>query len=106
MSTGTEREGKTVMAEEYANIDPEIARQALLTQGACNAGGLIHSLHRAVERLQEQMHAEGHGTDWLNRHPVLVLYLTQLADLSGAGALERWREAVAACEQASGTKLA
>lgn len=106
MSKGTRNEGRTVMAEEYAHIDPELARQALLTQGACNAGGLVHSLHRAVEQLQEQMHCEGHGTDWLNRHPVLVLYLTQLADLSGAGSLERLREAVAACERASGTKLA
>ena len=90
------------MPEEYAGIPADIAREALLTQGACNAGGLIHSLQRAVTRLQEQMHAEGRGTEWLNRHPVLVLYVTQLAHLSGAGSEERWQQSVAMCERAAG----
>ena len=90
------------MAGDYEGIPADIAREALLTQGACNAGGLVHSLHRAVERLQEEMHTEGRGTEWLNRHPVLVLYVTQLAHLSGSASDERWREAVEACERAAG----
>lgn len=86
----------------YDDIPADLAREALLTQGACNAGGLVHSLHRAVERLQEQMHTEGRGTEWLNRHPILVLYVTQLAHLCGSDSPERWQEAVETCERAAG----
>ena len=89
------------MSNAYEDIPADLAREALMTQGACNAGGLVHSLHRAVERLQ----AERRGTEWLNRHPVLVLYVTQLAHLCGSESNERYREAVAACEAASGEKL-
>ena len=93
------------MGEPYKSIPEDLAREALYTQSACNVSGLVHSLDSAVSRLWEQAHAEGRGTDWVNRHPVVVLYATQIAHLSGSGSTENWDAAVRSCEEASGTKL-
>lgn len=64
------------------------------------------SLNEFVTRLWEQARREGHGTDWVNEHPVVVLISTQLVHLSRAGSYERWQEAATACEAAAGLKLA
>ena len=87
------------------DIPEDMAREALYTQSACNVSGLVHSLDSAVSRLWKQAHAEGHGTDWVNKHPVVVLYATQIAHLSRAGSMENWESAVRACEEAAGVNL-
>lgn len=77
-----------------------IYKDAMLAQGACNLGGLVRGWARAIEQLQEQARAEGKGTDWINQHPVNVLFAEQglspdrqrpelrqrLRGVSGAGA--------------------
>ena len=93
-------------AERYGSIPKDLAKHALYSQTACNASGLIHSLDELVTRLWEQARREGHGTDWVNEHPVVVLITTQLVHLSRADSFDRWQKAVAACEAAAGVSLA
>lgn len=61
-----------------------VYREALLTQGASNLGGLVHGWARVMTALQAQARAGGHGTDWLNTHPVNVLFAEQVHHLTGS----------------------
>lgn len=55
---------------------------AIYSQTACNLGALVHGFERVVIKLQAQAHAEGHGTDWINEHPICRLYAEQIAHLT------------------------
>jgi len=65
-------------------IDKAIWQTALDVQNACNASGVIKSLAHAVDAIWKEAHGTGQGTDFVNKHPIIVLYLEQLAHLSGA----------------------
>lgn len=60
----------------------QLYRDALFVQNASNLSGVVHSLSDAVSFLHKQ--PECTGTDWVNRHPVVVLFVNKLADMSGA----------------------
>jgi hypothetical protein len=57
-------------------------QRALDAQTACNASGLIHSLHETIDRIWEEARMNGQGTEWVNTHPILRLYAEQLSFLS------------------------
>lgn len=61
----------------------ELMTEARSVNGACNVSGLVHGLSRAVTDLWALANARGLGTDWVNRHPVTLLYLEQINYLSG-----------------------
>ena len=46
--------------------------------GACNSRALINALHRVTQKIDE------HG-DAFNMHPIVKLYISQLAFLAGIG---------------------
>ena len=54
--------------------------QALFSQSACNASGLIHSLSELMPRIREEVS----GTDQVNNHPIMRLYVEQLNHLCGS----------------------
>lgn len=56
---------------------------ALDSQMACNSSGLIKHLAGALDHIWEEARAKGQGTDYVNKHPIVVLYLEQLCHLSG-----------------------
>jgi len=58
-------------AEKLADI-------LLITQSACNASGLLHHLDKVMGLLWDLAGKKKQGTDWVNQHPVLTLYLGQL----------------------------
>lgn len=60
----------------------ELAKQALHSQGACNLTGLLHGMHKAGCAMIDL----GMGTDEINRHPIMRLYATQVAHLTGQAA--------------------
>ncbi len=57
---------------------------ALLSQGACNLSGLVHSLAEAMELVWEEANEQGKGTDYVNNHPIVRLYLEQMSFLCRA----------------------
>ncbi len=76
----------------------EAAKSALFAQSACNGQALISTLARFLPAIRE--HAAG-GTDQINHHPVVVLFLTQLMHLAGLGIadLEVYSIAYRRCEE-------
>lgn len=71
-------------------------QQALLSQGAVNLGAIVRSLNEVMPRIR---HDAG-DTDAVNRHPIVVLYVTQMMHLSHAEADDTaYYEAHKACEE-------
>lgn len=74
-----------------------IYKDALYTQGACNLGALVHAWDPIISFLQAKARAENHGTEWINKHPVNVLFVEQLHQLTGFST--RYSESLTECVQ-------
>jgi hypothetical protein len=61
----------------------EAARTAIAVQDAVNLSGVVHSFADAVSAIWDEAHRQGHGTEWVNTHPVVTLFFDRLADLNG-----------------------
>ena len=75
---------------------------ALLSQSACNLSGLVHHLSKAMELIWEEAKEQGQGTDYVNSHPIVRLYVEQMSFLcradyykSSQACLERSRKQAA-----------
>jgi hypothetical protein len=66
------------MTEETIEKLKRAYEMALLSQGACNLSGLAHSLAEAMELIWEEAGKNGQGTDYVNTHPIVRLYLEQM----------------------------
>lgn len=53
---------------------------ALFSQSACNLSGVVHSMSQAASLLWKEPDCE--GTEWVNHHPVMVLFAAQVAHLT------------------------
>lgn len=60
-----------------------MVRRALDVQDACNLSGVVHAFSATVSHLWEYAHEHGKGTDWVNNHPLCVLYSNKIAILCG-----------------------
>ena len=58
----------------------EAAKSAIMVQSACNLSGVIRSFVSAIDVIIKHDHQ---GTDYINRHPICILYATQVAHLTG-----------------------
>lgn len=58
----------------------QLAKEALMVQGACNLSGVVHGWSRAMRRLCELCDL---GTDGRNRHPINVLWADKVKHLTG-----------------------
>lgn len=64
-------------------LTPEHYAAALQSQDACNAVALIHAMGPVRDAVVDEGHARVRGsTRWWAEHPILVLYITQLAHLT------------------------
>ena len=62
----------------------QLAQQTLDVQDACNLSGVVHSFSRAMDVLwAEARDGEGRGTEWINTHPIVTLFIDKLASLNG-----------------------
>jgi hypothetical protein len=76
-----------------------IYRQALLSQGACNLSGLARSLaEEIIPQVREEARARGEGTDYVNSHPAVRLFLEQMIWLCRRDYFEAYR----ICEERAG----
>lgn len=55
---------------------------ALLSQNASNLSGVVHSLAEVLPRIWDEAHSLGKGTDYVAHHPIVTLYVTQIASLN------------------------
>lgn len=69
-----------VLKSDYSKERTEVkmAQDAMDAQAACNLTALAQSLARHTQVLLKQ----GHGTDWVNQHPVIILIVWQMSHLS------------------------
>jgi len=58
-------------------------KDAINVQNACNSSGVIHALSELVHDLWEIAGKDGHGTKWVNTHPLIILFLDKLNSLAG-----------------------
>lgn len=60
----------------------EVAKEAIQVQDACNLSGVVHSFSRAMETIWSEARLQNHGTEWVNTHPIVTLYIDKLASLN------------------------
>jgi len=63
----------------------DAAQSALAAQSACNLSGVVHSMSQAASLLRKEPDCT--GSDWINHHPVMVLYATQIGFLTNVAPL-------------------
>ena len=68
---------------------------ALMVQSACNLSGVVHSFSEILSRLVKEAQELGKGTDWVNQHPICVLFAEQIKHLSG----DNYSEAYQICTE-------
>jgi len=74
---------------------------ALDVQSASNLSGVVLQFARDMEQVNEEVRANGGGTEQVNRHPVCRLYAEQIAWLTGAGGCgnhDTYNQAFDACQ--------
>lgn len=59
----------------------EVCQEAITVQDACNLSGVAHSFLEAIAVLRE--YHPNKGTQFLNTHAVVTLYVSKLASLNG-----------------------
>lgn len=62
--------------------EAEVMEEARGVDGACNASGVIRAMARATEDIWSLARARGLGTDWVNSHPALTLYVNKVMELN------------------------
>jgi hypothetical protein len=55
---------------------------ALMVQSACNLSGVVHSFSEILSSLVKESQEQGKGTDWVNTHPICVLFAEQITHLA------------------------
>lgn len=64
------------------------AKMALDVQNASNLSGVVQAFANTImPALWEASNEGGHGTDWVNRHPIAVLFADKIAHLTGTQTL-------------------
>ena len=83
------------MTDEQKEKLKRAYEMALLSQSACNLSGLVHSLAYAVELIWQEANEQGQGTDYVNNHPIVRLYVEQMSFLCRADYSASYRTCLA-----------
>lgn len=73
-----------------------IYADALQVQNACNLSGVVRSWAEAMEPIWAEARALGKGNDYVNTHPVNVLFAEQVYHLTGSS--QTYSSAYARCK--------
>jgi hypothetical protein len=75
----------------------EVAQTALDVQDACNLSGVVKSFAGPVmDALWEETRRNNTGTDWINQHPIVTLFIDKLASLNGTQGFDSMSKVMAA----------
>jgi hypothetical protein len=77
----------------------EAAQWAIDCQDACNLSGVTHAFDKAVSAVFEEAQKQGKGTDWINKNPIVTLFLSKLCSLNGGYCECDYYLASEACEE-------
>jgi hypothetical protein len=79
-------------------LTKEDYQDAVVAQSACNLSGIARSLNGVLTRIWNEARDKGQGTDYVNQHPIVVLYVAQMLLLS-TGQLMAYTNYSAACQR-------
>jgi hypothetical protein len=60
----------------------QAAKQVIMLQDACNLSGLVHDFPNMINAVWEEARRQEKGTDWVNTHPIVIMMVSKLGDLS------------------------
>jgi len=64
--------------------EQQLLAEALAVQDASNLSGVVHSYSRALSDLWAIANESNEGTEWVNQHPVAVLFAEKVRHLTRA----------------------
>ena len=56
--------------------------EGLQVQNACNLSGVVHTLSPVVSKVWDEAHELKKGTDYVNTHPLVIVYLDKINSLA------------------------
>lgn len=78
----------------------EAAQEAIVVQDACNLSGVVHSFSRILtEVLWPEARKQEKGTDWVNRHPISIMFSSKIASLTHSETDSEFSYAYDRCKQ-------
>lgn len=87
----------TDKAEE--GLTPEQYKRAIDVQNACNLSGVVHDFSRVMTRVWVEARKVGRGTDWVNTHPLVILYSNKISSMCGSSDSYQFSTAYDACKE-------
>lgn len=72
---------------------------AITVQDACNLSGVVIAFVTILKKIRNEPGCT--GTDWINQHPISVLYADKIQSLTGAGDLSSFGVAYDICKEKS-----
>jgi hypothetical protein len=60
----------------------EAAQTAIDVQNAVNLSGVTHAFSQAVSAIWDEARRQNKGTEFVNTHPIVTLFLSKLTDLN------------------------
>jgi hypothetical protein len=73
------------MEAEHSNTPlHQAAQSALDIQNAVNLSGVVRFLSEIVDVLRSEARKQGHGTKYVNAHPIVTLFLAKLVSLNNS----------------------
>lgn len=85
------------------NTIQEAAQFALDVQSACNLRAVLRSYTKALDVLWAEADLLKKGSDWVHRHPIAVLYATQVGHLTRVAVIADeacdWSKCTNICER-------
>lgn len=80
-----------------AGLTKDDYQKALDAQPASNLSGIVHSFHQIVLRVWEEAEKRDKGTNWVNAHPICILFVEQIMHLSCGRNMGAYTEAYRIC---------
>jgi hypothetical protein len=74
-------------------------KMALIAQDACNLSGVVIAFREIISKVWNESLNEGKGTQYVNEHPLCILYADKIADLSRSKDFENYQKAYKECKR-------
>ena len=87
------------MTEE--RLSPSDYQSAIFAQDACNLSGIVISFAEVTRKVWGEANALGKGTDWVNTHPICVLYANKIGSLARSENIDAYSKAYDICKAES-----
>ena len=63
-------------------LTPNDYKKAIDVQDACNLSGVVKSFSLMMGKIWEEARSQSKGTDWVNTHPIAVLFAEKCVHLT------------------------